>query len=70
TVLICDGIQDPGNLGTLVRTAAGLGVDALVLTGSCVDYWAPKTVRASMGASFRLPSLRLESWREVAGEMR
>ncbi|CAM9691336.1 unnamed protein product [Ectocarpus sp. 4 AP-2014] len=70
TVLICDGIQDPGNLGTLVRTAAGLGADAVVLTGSCVDYWAPKTVRASMGASFRLPSLRLESWQEVVGLMR
>ncbi len=39
-----------------------------VLTGTCVDYWAPKTVRASMGASFRLPSLRLESWGEVVGE--
>ncbi|CAB1115084.1 unnamed protein product [Ectocarpus sp. CCAP 1310/34] len=70
TVLICDGIQDPGNLGTLVRTAAGLGADAVVLTGSCVDYWAPKTVRASMGASFRLPSLRLESWQEVVELMR
>ncbi|CAM9408850.1 unnamed protein product, partial [Laminaria digitata] len=70
TVLICDGIQDPGNLGTLVRTAAGLGVDAVVLTGTCVDYWAPKTVRSSMGASFRLPSLRLDSWDEVVELMR
>eukprot|EP00903_Cladosiphon_okamuranus_P016190 g14941.t1 len=69
TVLICDGIQDPGNLGTLVRTAAGLGVDGVVLTGTCVDFWSPKTVRASMGASFRLPSLRLESWEEVVDLM-
>eukprot|EP00752_Nemacystus_decipiens_P006722 g6045.t1 len=70
TVLICDGIQDPGNLGTLVRTAAGLGADGVVLTGTCVDYWSPKTVRASMGASFRLPSIRLESWEEVVELMR
>lgn len=65
TILVCDGIQDPGNLGTLVRTAAGLGADAVVVTGTCVDYWGPKTLRSSMGAAFRLPSLRLETWDEV-----
>ncbi|CAN0418488.1 unnamed protein product [Ascophyllum nodosum] len=70
TVLICDGIQDPGNLGTLIRTAKGLGVDAVVLTGTCADYWSPKTVRSSMGASFRIPALRLETWDEVLELMR
>lgn len=39
-----------------------------VLTGTCVDYWSPKTLRSSMGAAFRLPSLRLETWNEVVGE--
>lgn len=41
-----------------------------VLTGTCVDYWGPKTLRSSMGAAFRLPSLRLETWDEVVGEIK
>ncbi|CAM9937731.1 unnamed protein product [Discosporangium mesarthrocarpum] len=69
TVLICDGIHDPGNLGTLVRSGAGLGADAVVLTGDCVDFWGPKTLRASMGAAFRLPHLVLHSWEDVRALM-
>lgn len=53
--LILDGVQDPGNVGTVWRTADAFGADALILCGNCADPWSPKTVRATMGAVFRLP---------------
>ena len=53
--LILDGVQDPGNVGTIWRTADAFGADALVLLPGCADPFAPKTVRATMGACFRLP---------------
>lgn len=53
--LVLDGLQDPGNIGTIWRTADALGADGLLLTGACADPWNPKTARATMGACFRLP---------------
>lgn len=53
--LICDGLRDPGNLGTVIRTANALGFDGLLLSADCADVCSPKTVRAAMGALFRLP---------------
>lgn len=53
--LVLDGVQDPGNLGTIWRTADAFGADGLILCGGCADPWSPKTVRATMGAVFRLP---------------
>ena len=56
-LLVLDGVQDPGNVGTIWRTADAFGADGLVLLPGCADPWSPKTVRASMGACFRLPVL-------------
>ena len=53
--LVLDGVQDPGNLGTIWRTADAFGADGLILCNACADPWSPKTVRATMGAAFRLP---------------
>ena len=53
--LILDGLQDPGNVGTIWRTADAFGADGLLLTHHCADPWHWKTVRATMGAAFRLP---------------
>lgn len=53
--LILDGVQDPGNVGTIWRTADAFGADGLILCNGCADPWNPKTVRATMGAVFRLP---------------
>ncbi len=50
--LLC-GIRDPGNLGTLIRTANAFGIDELILSEDCADLYHPKTVRAAMGALFR-----------------
>ena len=58
--LVLDGVQDPGNLGTIWRTADAFGAAGLLLTGSCADPFGPKTVRATMGACFRLPVWRGE----------
>lgn len=51
--LVAETIQDPGNLGTILRTANALNIDTVILTGGCADVYNPKAVRASMGAVFR-----------------
>lgn len=63
-LLIPDQVRDPGNLGALLRTAAAAGVQAVLLPPETTDAFAPKVVRAGMGAHFRLPILTL-SWREI-----
>lgn len=56
-VIVLENVQDPGNVGTVLRTANALGMDAVILTGACADLYGPKTVRATMGAIFRQPVL-------------
>ena len=55
TALVLDGVQDPGNLGTLTRTAAAFGCDVVACLPGTVDPWNPKSVRGSAGALFRVP---------------
>ena len=59
--LILDGLQDPGNVGTIWRTADALGADGLILVNHCADPFSPKTVRSTMGACFRLPVYEVEA---------
>jgi TrmH family RNA methyltransferase len=59
--LVVDRMADPGNLGTLLRTAWAVGVEALFLTEGCVDPFNPKVIRAGAGAHFYLPVLELHS---------
>jgi TrmH family RNA methyltransferase len=54
-ILICDRVGDPGNLGTLIRAAAGFGFDLIVITAGSAEAVAPKTIRGSAGACFRVP---------------
>lgn len=63
-VLIADQIRDPGNLGTLLRTAAAAGVQAVLLPPETTDVFAPKVVRSGMGAHFRLP-IHSMTWEEI-----
>lgn len=53
--LVLETIQDPGNLGTIMRTAEGAGVDCVFMSNDCVDLYNPKTVRSTMGSIFRQP---------------
>lgn len=71
-VLVLDGVQDPGNLGTLTRSAAAFGCDAVVCLPGTVDPWNPKSVRASAGALFRVPVVlasvaELDEWLSLHG---
>jgi TrmH family RNA methyltransferase len=54
-ILLCEGVADPGNLGTLVRSALAFGFDLVVATGHSADLFAPKVVRASAGSVFGIP---------------
>ncbi|MBI4531032.1 MAG: RNA methyltransferase [Candidatus Latescibacteria bacterium] len=54
-VVMVDSLQDPGNLGTIIRTADGVGAAGVLLIGPCVDLYNPKTLRATMGSFFALP---------------
>lgn len=64
TVLVVDGVSDPGNLGTILRTAEAAGARPVLLAPGTGDAFAPKVVRAGMGAHFRLP-LVSGSWEEL-----
>jgi TrmH family RNA methyltransferase len=63
-LLILDGLQDPGNVGTILRTAAALGVDTTVALPGTVDLWNAKVVRSAMGAHFRHQAVSC-GWDEV-----
>ena len=63
-IFIPDGISDPGNLGTMLRTAAAAGVGAIFLPPGTVDVFSPKVVRSAMGAHFRLPICTF-TWDEI-----
>ena len=63
-ILIPDQVRDPGNLGTLIRTAAAAGVQALFLPDETTDAFAPKVVRSGMGAHFRLP-IHVLTWDQI-----
>jgi len=54
-VVVCDTIADPGNLGTIIRTAEAVGAAGVITTAGSVDPWNPKAVRAGAGSSFRVP---------------
>ena len=63
-VLVLDAVQDPGNVGTLIRTAAGLGATATVALPGTVDLWNAKVVRSAMGAHFLHPAFHC-TWDEL-----
>ena len=62
--LVIDSLRDPGNLGTLLRSAAAADVDQVILSPETVDVYNPKVVRGAMGAHFRVPMLSL-AWSEI-----
>lgn len=59
-VLALDGIANPGNMGTLIRTAEWFGIDDIVCSMDCVELWNPKTVQATMGSLFRVKVWKTE----------
>ncbi|MBS0511810.1 MAG: RNA methyltransferase [Proteobacteria bacterium] len=66
-VIVLDGVQDPGNLGTILRTAAAAGVADVLLTEGCAQAWSPRVLRAGMGAHF---VVRIREHADVLGVLR
>ena len=56
--LLCDKVQDPGNLGTIIRTAHAAGVDGIILTKGTVDIYNDKAIRSTMGSLFYVPIIQ------------
>ncbi len=64
--VLLDGLQDTGNIGTIIRTCDALGIGGVILSPDCADIYSPKIVRGAMGSLFRLPTARME----LAGTVR
>lgn len=65
-----DGVQDPGNVGTIIRTADAAGLDGVILSEQCADVFAPKTLRATMGSVFRMPMVQTADLPGMLAELR
>jgi len=64
-ILFLDRVQDPGNVGTIIRTADAFGFDAVFLSKGCADVYSPKVVRATMGSIFHLPIIQNVAVEEI-----
>ena len=64
--VVLENLQDPSNMGAVFRSAEAFGLDGVILAGACCDVYAPKAVRAGMGAVFRMPLFLMPSGAEAA----
>lgn len=69
-IMVLDNLQDPGNLGTIFRTAEAAGVSGIVMSKDCVDIYNPKTIRSTMGAIYRMPFLYAEDLQEAIVQLK
>lgn len=69
SVFLLESVRDPGNLGTVIRTAAAFGIDCLILSGDCADIYNPKTIRAAMGTLFHQRIIRADDLCKVVGRL-
>ena len=69
-LLLLEGVRDPGNLGTLIRTADWFGANMVLLSPDCVDPYNPKVVRASMGSLFYLPVIEVEDFLSTLDQLK
>ena len=68
--LALDHLQDPGNLGTIIRTADAFGADGIILSEGCPDCYSPKVLRSAMGSVFRLPIWTVRNLAQTLEAMR
>ncbi len=68
--VLLEDIQDPGNLGTIFRTAEGAGASGIILSRGCVDIFNPKTIRSTMGSIYRVPFVYVDDFEEAIGEVK
>ena len=69
-LMILDNLQDPGNLGTIVRTAEGAGVTGIIMSHDCVDIYNPKTIRSTMGSVYRMPFLYVDDMDDMLQQLK
>lgn len=69
-LLLLEDIQDPGNLGTMMRAGEGAGITGIVMTRNTVDLYNPKTIRSTMGSIFRVPFLYTNSLSDIVKELK
>ena len=69
-LLLLEDIRDPGNLGTMFRTAEGAGATGIIMNQTCADLFSPKTIRSTMGSVFRVPFYITEDLRAVVRELK
>lgn len=69
-LMILEDLQDPGNLGTILRTAEGAGVSGIILNKNCVDLYNPKVIRSTMGSVYRMPVLTVDSIKDILPELK
>ena len=68
--LVLEDLQDPGNLGTIMRTSEGAGVTAVIMNKKTVDIFNPKTIRATMGSIYRVPFIFADDLKEILQKMK
>lgn len=68
--VVLEDLQDPGNVGTILRTAEGAGVSGILLSRQCADLFSPKTVRSTMGSIYRMPFYRADNLAETLEKMK
>ncbi len=68
-LVVIEDLQDPGNLGTIVRTGEGAGIDGIIMSRNTVDIYNPKTIRATMGSIYRVPFLYVDRLEDVLLKM-
>lgn len=69
-LVILEDLQDPGNLGTILRTGEGAGITGVIMSKDTVDLYNPKTIRATMGSIYRVPFLYVEDLKQVFTELK
>lgn len=68
--IILENLQDPGNIGTIIRSAQAFGVDGVVFVGNCADIYSPKVLRSTMGTVFSTPIYRFSSMTQAKEELK
>ena len=69
-LMVLEDLQDPGNLGTIMRTAEGAGIDGVILSKGSVDIYNPKTIRSTMGSLYRIPFLYVEDLEQTIVDLK
>ncbi|KAB1438525.1 TrmH family RNA methyltransferase [Candidatus Galacturonibacter soehngenii] len=69
-IIVLEDLQDPGNLGTILRAGEGAGITGVILSKNCVDIYNPKTIRSTMGSIYRVPFVYVEDLKKTVEELK